>query len=244
MINSGPPLRLPRKTAPKRGFSPGVTVLVTGFGPFPEVPFNASATLVAALAETMRIAEPRARLFTAMLPTDWRQAPAEAMALIDRLRPDVVLHFGVSRRAEGFEIETRAVNAARPAPDCTGRLPRGYHVRPGGPPVLASRLPATLLVRKLRAAGIAAAPSRDAGRYICNAVLYQTLFRAAALAQPPLAGFIHIPALPAVFDAGPASGVALGWPALERGARIIIDTMAVFAVAAKRRGLETSRQIG
>ena len=168
MINSGPPLRLPRKTAPKRGFSPGVTVLVTGFGPFPEVPFNASATLVAALAETMRIAEPRARLFTAMLPTDWRQAPAEAMALIDRLRPDVVLHFGVSGRAEGFEIETRAVNAAQ-----TGSgLHRQAAARLPCPPRRAARAG---IEASCYASGSQATGGRDSGGAItrCRALYLQ-----------------------------------------------------------------------
>ncbi len=234
----------PGRRLAARGASRGVRMLVTGFGPFPEVPFNASGALVGSLGEGALPSEPRVRLFTALLPTDWRAAPRRVAALIEEICPDVILHFGVSRRARGFEIETRAFNAASPAQDCAGRLPPGYHIRRGAPPMLTAALPGALLVRRLRSAGIRASLSHDAGRYLCNAVLYHTLFRSQRLDPPPLAGFIHIPALPPVFDTTPMGGAVLGWPALERGAAMILDTMAVFAGRAKRRGLETRSQIG
>jgi pyroglutamyl-peptidase len=100
-------------------------VLVTGFGPFPGVPVNASATLVTALREVSQFSDAFVRLHTAILPTDWREAPAQARALIEELAPDAVLHFGVSARVSDFQIETRAYKFRRSRPDCAGRLPGG-----------------------------------------------------------------------------------------------------------------------
>ena len=51
------------------------------------------------------------------------------------------------------------------------------------------RIPAAEIAAKIRRAGIAARISHDAGAYLCNATLYETLQRQKDLP----AGFIHIP---------------------------------------------------
>lgn len=51
------------------------------------------------------------------------------------------------------------------------------------------RIRAAEITSKIRRAGIAARISHDAGAYLCNATLYETLQRQKELA----AGFIHIP---------------------------------------------------
>lgn len=200
-------------------------LLVTGFGPFPGQPFNASAALVSALAEDAAIAALPAEIAVEILPTDWRRGPAQAATCAQAFRPDAIVHFGVSSKARHLEIETRAFNAARNARDCVGALPGGYHVRPGAPPVLDATLPAGLLVRRLRLAGLPASLSRDAGRYLCNAALYHSLADAAKRNSRTRAGFIHMPAL------APAPGGEFdseSWLALMKGARVILNTLAVF----------------
>lgn len=209
-----------------------IRILVTGFGPFPGVPFNASSALVAHLAETGLPRTAGASLHTAILPTDWRQAEAEVEALIRTVRPDVILHFGVARRARGFEVETRAFNERRASPDQSGRLPGGRSVKPGAPPVLAATLPCAQLVRSLRLARLPAMLSRDAGRYLCNATLYRSLLHARSASGAPLVGFIHIPALaltPAD-SAGPC-----GWRELKAGAETIFRSLIPYARQARLR---------
>lgn len=200
-------------------------ILVTGFGPFPGQPFNASAALVGALAEDETVAALPADVTADILPTDWRRGPELAGRLAENFRPGAIVHFGVSPKARHFEIETRAFNAARPARDCVGALPAGYHIVRGAPPVLNATLPAALLVRRLRLAGLPASVSRDAGRYLCNAALYHSLARAARSNPPARVGFVHMPALVPGHD---AAFDTEGWLALMKGARIILHTLAGF----------------
>ncbi|MGZ5851566.1 MAG: pyroglutamyl-peptidase I family protein, partial [Hyphomicrobium sp.] len=50
------------------------------------------------------------------------------------------------------------------------------------------------IVERLRKLGVPAGTSTDAGRYLCNALLYHSLSAASALAQPHLVSFVHLPA--------------------------------------------------
>jgi pyroglutamyl-peptidase len=221
-----PPPRI--GAAPARLASRAPCILVTGFGPFPGVPVNASAILVAALRDAPPFGAAIARLHMAVLPTDWAEAPARARALIEELAPDLVLHFGVSARARDFQIETRAFNLRRSSPDCAGRLPGGNYVKPSGPPVLGATLPAALLVRQLGLAGIPASLSRDAGRYLCNATLYSSLLHGRSLQRPPRIGFVHIPALTPVECGDGAQNAAFDFSTLHDGAGLILQTLARF----------------
>ena len=103
---------------------PRTTVLLTAFGPFPGVPVNATMRLVPELAERAALAFPDVRFVTEMLATEWLGAPRRMAAVIAEVKPDLILHFGVSSRARGFEIEQRAHNACRSMPDAAGLLPR------------------------------------------------------------------------------------------------------------------------
>jgi pyroglutamyl-peptidase len=203
------------------------TILITGFGPFPATPFNASAGLVQAIERKAAERFLPYDLRCAILPTDWREAPALVGALVAELKPVAVVHFGVSSRATGFQIETVGYNAANGAADCSGRLPHGYHVRRSAPPRLAATLPVGQLAWQLRLAGLPVSLSSDAGRYLCNATLYHTLLVSAAFPDPPLAGFVHIPALkPEEFENPATAARACNGAMLERGVWIILATLA------------------
>ncbi len=223
---------------------PGIRILVTGFGPFPGVPFNASSSLVDHLAETGTRSVPRATLFSATLPTDWRNAALQSRSLVERFDPHVVLHFGVSRRCTGFEVETQARNLASPFLDHAGRAPLGRTIRRSAPPLLKTTLPAPLIVQRLRLAGLPAVLSADAGRYLCNAVLYETLLHTKDRKPAPLVGFIHMPALPSEFGNGSIDHLARAWRELKMGAEIVVRSTIPLAMAARRRGLGTTRQFG
>src|SRR6202521_1145034 len=108
------------------------TVLVTGFGPFPGVPVNATMRLVPELAQSAARQFAGVRIAGAVLATEWAAAPRQLDQLLAEIEPDLVLHFGVSSRARGFEIEQRAHNACLQAPDAAGAMPTGSAVREGG----------------------------------------------------------------------------------------------------------------
>lgn len=169
-------------------------VLITGFGPFPGVPVNATMRLVPMLAEAVPSVFPGVLCEELLLATEWDTAPARvAEALRERGAPDLVLHFGVSSRARGFEIEKRARNACQMSADAAGALPSARHLADGGQHFLPSTLPVAHVVARLKARGIPAYASRDAGAYLCNAVLYRSLQAQRGHGIQRL-GFIHIPA--------------------------------------------------
>lgn len=170
------------------------TVLLTGFGPFPGVPVNATMRLVPELAEAAARALPDLQVVTALLATEWHAAPQKAAEVIADVRPDLIVHFGVSSRARGFEIETRARNVCAMSPDASGVAPLVPILAAEGADYLAARLPAQHLVARLRRRGIPAFASRDAGTYLCNALLYHSLAAANARAPGCRIGFVHIPA--------------------------------------------------
>jgi pyroglutamyl-peptidase len=208
-------------------------VLITGFGPFPGVPENATMRLVPALVDRARKAYSDIRIEAEILPTEWRVAPARLDALYRNHKPDVALHFGVSSRARGFEIEARGRNVRALASDACGELPDSICIAEDGPDLSAATLPVVRIVDELRRMGLAAFVSRDAGTYLCNALLYTTLDVAAQSETSVRAGFIHIPAslanvrdgLPTRFRHGLAtrpSSCPLTWPQTIDGALAIL----------------------
>jgi pyroglutamyl-peptidase len=170
------------------------TILLTGFGPFPSIGANATTVLVPHLAAAARRAFPGLRFSVHILPTEWIASLRLLADLTEELQPVVALHFGVSGRATGFEIETRGRNACSPSEDAAGELPIRECVTPGGPEYLRATIPAPHIVSRLRRQGIPARTSRDAGGYLCNALLYRSLEIARASNRGQRTGFVHLPA--------------------------------------------------
>jgi pyroglutamyl-peptidase len=173
-------------------------VLITGFGPFPGQPRNASSLLAEAVAAEAQSLVPGYAFKAATLPTEWETGPRVLGALLVELEPVIALHFGVSSRATGFVVETRARNERSPTPDACGAAPADCQVDIYGPDALSASLPARLIVDRLRRRGLPAQLSRDAGAYLCNAVLYHSLAdarrRSANGAGAGLRrGFVHLP---------------------------------------------------
>jgi len=170
-------------------------ILLTGFGPFPDVPENASAWLVNRLASHLRASDLPAEIHTAILPVDWHRGPHRVQRLLARVKPHIALHFGVSGAARGFVIEQRARNACAALPDATGALPECTHVEPQGPRIRFVALPVPEIVAALRGLKLPVTRSKDAGAYLCNAVLYTSLASSVASRNHAVTGFIHIPAV-------------------------------------------------
>ncbi len=169
---------------------PPIRILVTGFGPYPDVPYNASATLAAEVAK-VRLS-PNISLFAEVVPVIWADARIIARDVIAKVQPDAVLHFGVSKKLSKIEIETRAFNMSGQKEDQAGVVRPVKRLLPSGEHILPATLPPLPLLKALRENGFPAELSHDAGRYLCNALFYWSL--ADASLGGPLIGFFHIPA--------------------------------------------------
>ena len=165
-------------------------VLITGFGPFPGVPFNPSAVLVKALARRRRPALAGIVRTTHIFATTYGAVDRDLPKLFAQ-KPDIVLMFGIAGSRRHVCIETRARNAVSLLyPDASGHRPqrgvivRGGHARPG-------KAPFVNLLGVLSGSAIPTRLSRDAGRYLCNYSYWRALERAGNGQQ--LVQFVHIP---------------------------------------------------
>lgn len=205
-------------------------LLICAFGPFPGVPVNPSQQAVRDLLRVTRPALAGLDVRVEILPTRW-DALARLGAVLDDVSPDGVLLFGVAARRRRVSIETRAVNAARPLPDAEGRHPPGRRLRADAPDTLSTTADPARLLQALRAFGVPAGASRDAGRYLCNASFLDALAwerkgRGFPARAPIL--FVHLPG-----RTGRPSGVSRA-----RMAHALSGLAAAFAVrtrAAARR---------
>jgi len=171
-----------------------LSVLITGFGPFPGAPQNPTGPLARRLAELRRPAFEDLRAVAHVLETSYAAVDRELPALIDRHRPDIVLLFGLAARTRHLRIETRARNRRSTLfPDVDGYRPEEATISAGAPGSVASRAPHRRLVSAARSTGIEARLSHDAGRYLCNFAYWRALQLGRGSDRPPLVQFVHVP---------------------------------------------------
>lgn len=155
-------------------------ILVTGFGSFGEVTDNPTAALVRALSG--RRVRGRTVVGT-VLPVSYGEGLDLARRWVTRLRPELVVGFGVAVSRDRVDVESVAYNQThRDRADVVGEAP-GV-LEPLGPDAVR----ATLDVHGL-ADALDARVSEDAGRYVCNAWLYRMV---RAFPEVPLT-FVHVP---------------------------------------------------
>lgn len=158
-----------------------IRALVMGFGPFGAVSDNPAARLSRAVDGAQAGA---VLVRGAQMDVAWSRCWAQTQTEINAFDPHWLIGVGVAvgRSIPMFEsVATNALHAGRP--DVDGAL--RAEVEPGGPEQRAATL-------RLAAAGpLGVGGSDDAGRYVCNAWLYQ------AIAQAPASvgvAFLHVPA--------------------------------------------------
>ena len=171
-------------------------VLITGFSVFPSAPVNPTETLIKWLVE-QDLSHLEATFHFHLFKTSYAQVDRDLAMLSKQLKPDVVLHFGLDQNAAGFKLETMGRNALHvDKPDVDGVCPPA-RVLADGADTVSSTFSTDLIEAKLKGKGLAVQRSEDAGGYLCNYLLYQTLSADCWQVPPKLAGFIHVPHLEA-----------------------------------------------
>lgn len=173
-----------------------ITLLITGFGPFPGAPNNPTSQLALRLAERRRPAFAEVSRVAHIFPTSYASIEKELPALTARHKPDAVLMFGLAARTPYLRIETRAQNSVSMMfADAERRKPAARVLTRFGPSSMAIRAPRARLLQAARQTGVPAKLSRDAGRYLCNAVFWRGLEWAARRGGPSVVAFVHVPKL-------------------------------------------------
>jgi pyroglutamyl-peptidase len=169
-------------------------VLLTGFGPFPGAPFNPTASLVRLLAHRAGATLPGVRVAAHVFSTTYAAVDRELPMLVARERPAAILMFGLAGRTRHLRIETWARNArSLRLEDAAGFIPSEGSIEPDGPSLLQLRSPVAQFLAAARNAGLVAAPSRDAGDYLCNYLCWRASRLAEGLRRPRIVAFIHVP---------------------------------------------------
>jgi pyroglutamyl-peptidase len=170
------------------------TILLTGFGPFPGAPLNPTGPLVTELARRRTPGLRHIRRVAHVFPTSYAAVDRELPALLALERPDALVMFGLAPRRRQIRIEMRARNAFTcVVPDASGHLPAASMIAPGARAALSLRAPAQRLVAAVRAAGMSAALSGDAGSYLCNYLCWHVGEAAERDGIPRLVAFVHVP---------------------------------------------------
>jgi pyroglutamyl-peptidase len=170
-----------------------VTVLVTGFGPFPGASFNPTGPLVERLTRMRRPALDDVTIIPYVFPTSYAAVDSKLPTLIAWYRPDALLMFGLAPRAKTLRIETRARNTLTHLRDISGRTLSQNLIVGGGPPALPLPARTRHLLAGTRGMRLPVTVSRDAGRYLCNYLCWRASEEATRKNGLRLAAFIHVP---------------------------------------------------
>jgi len=168
------------------------TILITGFGRFPGSPVNPSGPVATRLASCRRPAFTEMRRVAHVFATRYDAVDGELPALLAREKPDIIIMFGVAARTHRVRIEERARNRIALLPDAGGYRPPQHIIAPHRD-ALRNPLPTARLVKAARAAGVTAAPSRNAGTYLCNYIYWRALEATARPGGPRFVIFVHLP---------------------------------------------------
>jgi pyroglutamyl-peptidase len=174
-------------------------VLVTGFEPFGGSEVNPSQEIARELGGVV-------------LPVSYARAADALRAAVRAAGPAVVICFGQADREE-ISVERFALNLDGTESEDNDGTVSAAEVDPDGPAAYRSTLPVDAVVAAVRAEGIPAGPSRDAGGFLCNHVFY-VLMRLIEQELPHTAGgFVHVPACMPIVQ-------------VLQAARVIVETCA------------------
>lgn len=169
-----------------------IRLLVTGFGPFPFVRVNPTTGLARRVAGSPRLSFAGIAAKALVLETSYGGGLPRLSAELTATRPDAVLMLGLAGRARAVRVERFArAGSSRLHVDATGATPE---TGGGGFLPLASTAALEPALACLRRAGLRAALSPSAGRYLCNAGYALALADAGRRgADSPPTLFVHVP---------------------------------------------------
>ena len=163
-------------------------ILLFGFGPFAGRAENASWLSV------KQFSNGAGGVRSAMVPVVWG-APKDALAEATK-GPGRVLIVALGEGDDLYQVETLGYNERGGYRDEAGKAPADTKVDDAGPGKMLLDGPAAALAASLGKKGFPAAVSTDAGRFLCNEMLYDLLELKAREPQKVVGiFFIHVPIL-------------------------------------------------
>ena len=172
------------------------SLLLTGFEPFGGDSRNPSGEIAAALDGT--VLHGRILIHSLVLPVATKAAWQLTVTAVRRTKPRWIVATGVAPRAT-INPESQAVNwCDYRIPDNSGIVRRDQPSVPGTRRIYRTGVDTNKLAAAIRAAGIPAEPSDDAGRFVCND-FYTHLLRLTSRPTHRASRrslFVHVPKIP------------------------------------------------
>lgn len=168
-------------------------ILVTGFDPFGDDTINPAIEAVKLLPDEIDGVE----IIKLEIPTVFYKSADVVREAIEKEQPDYVLNVGQAGGRFELTPERVAINMddARIA-DNEGQQPIDEFIREDGEPAYFSQLPIKAMVDYMKKENVPASVSNSAGTFVCNHIMYQSLYLAMTEFPNVKAGFMHIPFLP------------------------------------------------
>lgn len=199
-------------------------VLITGFEPFGGEKVNPSELVARSLEGRLIAGRP---LAVRVIPVETRNIGERLGRAIDETSPDIVISMGQAGGRSSLAIERVAVNVLDfVQPDNVGVMRKNDPVTRGGPDARLSPMPFGEIVAAWAENGIPGYVSNSAGTYLCNQLLYEALGIAENASPPVVAGFVHLPYLPAqAMTLGPERTPSMSLDVMKRAMEILIETV-------------------
>lgn len=189
-------------------------LLLTAFDPFGGEPVNPALEAVKLVADKVGDVE----VAKVEVPTVFGKSIATVAAAIEKEQPDVVLCIGQAGGRYDLTPERVAINLddAR-IKDNEGNQPIDTPIFEDGEPAYFSTLPIKAMVAKIRQAGVPASVSNTAGTFVCNHLMYGTLYTLAKKYPGVRGGFMHVPFITSQVVNRATPAPCLGLPEIVKG---------------------------
>jgi pyroglutamyl-peptidase len=188
-------------------------VLVTGFEPFGGDSLNPASELLARLDGVA----------TERIPVVYGAAIDALRDAVARHDPEVVVALGLAKGRAEVTVERVALNLdENESQDNAGAVHAAEPILEDAPFAYPSTLPVREIVERLRAEGIPAGVSRDAGGFVCNHAFFGLMHLLATERPGTIGGFVHIPALPEQVVASGEPSMAL--ETTLRAVELVVET--------------------
>lgn len=168
-----------------------MNILITGFEPFAKDEINSSWESVKLLPNELK----GNNIYKVLIPVVFNVD--KLIENIKKYSPDIIILVGQAGGRTGITIERVAINLDDAIiPDNNNYQPVDNTIKLDGENAYFSTLPVKAIINNLKDNDIEARISYTAGTYVCNHVMYNTLYHINKNNLDIKAGFIHVPYLP------------------------------------------------
>ncbi|WP_314010345.1 pyroglutamyl-peptidase I [Pseudostreptobacillus hongkongensis] len=167
-----------------------MNILITGFEPFGKDEINSSWESVKLLPNELK----GNKIYKVLIPVVFNVD--NLIENIKKYSPDIIILVGQAGGRNGITIERVAINLDDAIiPDNNNYQPVDNTIKLDGENAYFSTLPVKAIINNLKDNDIEARISYTAGTYVCNHVMYNTLYHINKNNLDIKAGFIHVPYL-------------------------------------------------